>query len=67
MVVCDWNEHKIAVYNLASGELQSSFGGRGTEPGLFSFPIKACFSPATGNLLIADCYNGRIQVSAVAA
>lgn len=62
LAVCGWTSHQIEVYNLYSGMLEEDFGGGGTGPGQFQTPQKMCLSPLTGNLLIADGNNRRVQV-----
>lgn len=63
LAVSNWNSSKIILYTLPDGAFLAEFGGEGEEPGLFNNPQKMCFSKRTsGNLLIADCGNQRVQV-----
>jgi hypothetical protein len=43
------------------------YGGQGSEPGQFSEPSQIAAEPATGNLLVTDTGNGRVQVLATDA
>jgi len=61
LYVADSKAHSIVVYDLGSGKRVTSFGGRGTEPGSFSFPTSLVFGPE-GNLFVVDQVNTRIQV-----
>lgn len=61
IAVSNWSTNIIVVYNLLTGG-QVEFGGAGSEPGQFRGAQKMCFSPANSNLLIADCWNRRVQV-----
>lgn len=38
------------------------FGGQGSDPGQFDKPGQIAIEPGTGNLLVADRANGRVQV-----
>ncbi len=38
------------------------FGSQGTEPGQFAAPRQIAIEPTTGNLLVTDSGNGRVQV-----
>lgn len=65
MAVSNSGTHKVAVYSLPDGALQAEFGGKGIGPGQFDHPLKLCFSLRSGNLLIADSRNKRVQVRVV--
>jgi hypothetical protein len=43
------------------------FGGQGADPGQFNEPSQVAAEPGTGNLLVADTGNGRVQVLATDA
>lgn len=62
MAVADAAVHSIAVYNVSHGARQAEFGSYGSGPGQFNYPRKLCFSPRTGNILVADSDNQRVQV-----
>lgn len=67
MAISNGFTHKISTYSLPDGARMSDFGGKGSRPGKFNSPQKLCFSPRSGNLLIADSLNNRVQVCPVAA
>jgi sugar lactone lactonase YvrE len=48
----------------ASYEVSGAFGSAGTEPGQFKNPGHVAAEPTTGNVLVADSGNGRVQVFA---
>ena len=63
LVVSEYGNGRLGVYNLPSGELRHYIGGLGDaagEQGRFSEPCKLCFTP-NGNLLVADKGNNRVQ------
>lgn len=65
MAVSNDSTHSISVYRLPAGDLSHEFGEQGNGPGQFCSPQKLCYSPRTGNLLIADAGNHRVQVCVV--
>lgn len=62
LAVCHSKANKVVVYSLPEGSLQQEFGSQGCGSKQFSNPQKICFLPANGHILIADCWNKRIQV-----
>lgn len=58
--VADYMRHTILIYDL-EGEYLFEVGGRGTEPGFFNFP-NAMLMNKHGQFVIADLFNGRVQV-----
>lgn len=62
MVVANDKLDTVTVYSLPDGALQAEFGGPGSAPGSFKRLQRVCFSPRSGNILIADGFNNRIQV-----
>ena len=61
LYVCDSKEHRILVYEVASGALRETLGKRGTGPGQLHFPTSLTFDPE-GNLLVVDQGNARVQL-----
>ncbi len=61
LFVADSKAHTIVVFDADTGELVSSFGGRGTEEGEFNYPTSLTFGPE-GNLFVVDQMNCRVQV-----
>lgn len=61
LYVADSKEHRIVVFEIASGKLLSSFGRRGGGEGEFSFPTSLVFG-TDGNLYVVDQINSRIEV-----
>ena len=58
--VCDTLNHRIAILN-HDLTLHDSFGSRGSDPGQFNTP-EGISVYTKGNVVVADCYNNRIQV-----
>jgi DNA-binding beta-propeller fold protein YncE len=58
--VADYMRHTILIYD-QEGEYLFEVGGRGTEPGFFNFP-NAMLMNKHGQFVIADLFNGRVQV-----
>jgi len=61
LYVADSKEHRIVVYDIASGALRSRFGEGGQKPGQFFFPTSLSFA-GDGSLLVVDQMNSRVQV-----
>lgn len=59
------SSHCVTLYSLPSGIFLRSVGVYGKAAGQFRGPEKLCFSPTTGNLLVADGWNQRVQVCVV--
>lgn len=59
--VGDYSNDRFLKFN-TDGEIVSTIGTPGTEPGQFLGPSGLTISPVTGNLLVADQNNNRIQV-----
>ena len=55
------SNHAMSVYAMPDMTLLTTFGARGAGPGQFSTPAKLCFSPLTGNVLVAELGNKRVQ------
>lgn len=53
-------ENAVTVYQLPSGKVQASFGGRGSKPGQLQNPQGVCFTE-DGSVLVVDRENRRIQ------
>lgn len=68
LVVSNAETNMISVYNLPSRPsdavvVKAEFGGKGSGPNQFDSPQKLCFSPRNSDhILIADCFNKRVQV-----
>lgn len=64
LVVSNEAEHTIAVYSLPDCVFLTEFGGEGSAPGQFKYPMKICVSPLMGgNMFITDGGgNNRVQV-----
>ncbi len=60
LYVSDTHGHVIHIYNL-QGEYIAKIGGRGTEPGLFNYPIHLAVD-SIGKLYVTDFMNFRVQV-----
>ena len=58
--VCDTWNHRITILNLDL-TFHGSFGSKGSETGKFILPEDISVD-SRGHVLIADCYNSRIQV-----
>lgn len=61
LYVTDSKAQKIIVFDLATARLSRSFGERGSGEGAFNFPSALAFD-ASGNLLVVDQLNARIQI-----
>lgn len=59
--VADSKQHKIVVFDLATGEVVNTFGSRGESEGQFGFPTSLTFG-IEGNLHVVDQLNSRVQV-----
>ncbi|MBN4058945.1 hypothetical protein JYU10_00580 [bacterium AH-315-J04] len=58
--VADIATHRILVYNTTSGNLETSFGRPGRDPGQFYFPM-GIEATNNGQLLVSDSMNGQVQ------
>jgi len=63
LYIADSKEHRIAVYDVATGTLRFHFGEIGQKPGQFFFPTSLTFG-ADGSLFVVDQMNSRVQVLA---
>jgi DNA-binding beta-propeller fold protein YncE len=61
MYVTDNGLNRVTVYSIATGKYSHHFGSEGTGNGQFKGPIGVAVAPS-GNLLVADDLNNRIQV-----
>jgi DNA-binding beta-propeller fold protein YncE len=61
LYVVDARRHSMAVFDLASGRLLETVGGRGSGPRQFNFPTAVAVSP-DGHVYITDTMNYRVQV-----
>ncbi|MEM7828314.1 MAG: CFI-box-CTERM domain-containing protein, partial [Candidatus Aenigmatarchaeota archaeon] len=63
LYVSDSKNHRVLIFDmLRDGMLFGEFGGFGSEPGQFDFPTDITVDPASGEILICDVGNGRVQV-----
>lgn len=60
--VGDFSNDRIIEFNPESGEITGSIGTSGTEPGQFQGPAGVAISPASGNFVVTDQFNNRVQV-----
>lgn len=58
--VADTGNKRIVVYD-PDGKPLSAHGGGGLEPGEFNEPTSLAFDPATGDIIVADLWNLRVQ------
>lgn len=61
LLVADIAAHRIDVFDTNSGTWLSSFGGVGTGPGSFYFPMGVC-ALHDGHLAVSDMMNARVQL-----
>ena len=59
-MVASHGDHTLSVYLLPGGERIRKLGSEGAGEGQFKWPAKLCFS-ASGNVVVADCGNKRVQ------
>jgi DNA-binding beta-propeller fold protein YncE len=59
--VADSQQHHIAVFDMAAGNLISTIGERGIEPGQFNFPTNLAID-REGKLYVVDTMNFRVQI-----
>ncbi len=60
LYVVDYMRHTILIFDL-SGKFMSEFGGMGTGPGWFQYPVSLALNNV-GNLIVADLFNQRVQI-----
>lgn len=58
--VADTPNNRVAVYNVASRTLLTTFGRPGSDIGGFRGPSGVAVDPISGNLLVADTNNNRV-------
>lgn len=58
--VADYMRHTILIFDLG-GKFMYEFGGMGTGPGWFQFPVGLALNKE-GNLIVADLFNQRVQL-----
>jgi len=61
LYVADSKAHRVAVFEIASARQVRTFGRRGDGEGEFNFPSAVAFD-SSGNLLVVDQINARVQV-----
>lgn len=61
LLVTDIAAHRIDVFDTDSGSWLTSFGGVGTGPGSFYFPMGVC-ALHNGRLAVSDMMNARVQL-----
>jgi DNA-binding beta-propeller fold protein YncE len=59
-VILDSGAHRLVLFDTFDNEIKS-FGKPGSKPGQFSYPRDLMVDPASGNYLIADYGNLRVQ------
>ncbi|CAH1261580.1 TRIM3 [Branchiostoma lanceolatum] len=60
ILVSDWGDHRVYVYN-DNGQFQFQFGGEGSGEGQLKRPHGICTDRA-GNIIVADCGNSRVEM-----
>lgn len=60
LYVVDYMRHTILIFDLG-GKFMYEFGGMGTGPGWFQYPIGLALNKQ-GNLIVADLFNQRVQI-----
>lgn len=58
-VIADTGSQRVSMIS-AKGDMEASWGGRGTEPGQFQGPLDVAVEPS-GDILVADSDNNRLQ------
>ena len=61
--VADSKAHRIAVFDVATGKLERTFGRRGKGDGEFNFPTALAIGPE-GDLYVVDQASARVQIFA---
>jgi sugar lactone lactonase YvrE len=61
LYVVDSRRHSVRVFDLASGRLLDTFGGRGNGPRQFNYPTSVAVGP-DGRVYVTDTMNYRVQV-----
>nr|CAG4717016.1 unnamed protein product [Naegleria fowleri] len=62
IMLCDQDNNRIVVLHEKTGQVKCVFGSRGTMNGQFFKPHGICLNERTGELLVADYLNHRIQI-----
>ncbi|KAG2372992.1 hypothetical protein C9374_012935 [Naegleria lovaniensis] len=62
IILCDQDNNRIVVLHEKTGQVKRVFGSRGTMNGQFFKPHGICLNERTGELLVADYLNHRIQI-----
>ncbi len=60
IIISDYAEHRVQILN-SVGMLICEFGHKGYRPGNFFHPAGMCVDKF-GHILVADCYNSRVQL-----
>ena len=58
--VADGERHELGIY-AADGSLITRLGGRGSDDGQFDFPAGIAIDPLSGEVLVSDQRNSRVQ------
>ena len=66
IVVCEHDNHSVAVLSWADGSLSHRFGGNGNGPTQLYFPQGLRLLSNGTAFIVADCYNDRIVVASLA-
>lgn len=61
LFVTDIAAHRVDVYSIGDAALENSFGGVGTQPGKFFYPMGVA-TFADGRLAVSDMMNARVQL-----
>ncbi len=60
LYVTDVAAHRVVILDRRTGKQTGEFGGEGTEPGQFFYPVEIALGPG-GDLWVTDSFNFRIQ------
>ncbi len=62
LYVADIGAHRIDVFSTDDGARVGEFGGTGSDPGRFYFPMGVATNGASSDIVVSDTMNSRVQV-----
>ena len=62
LLVTDWHNHHVDVFNVATGDLLRAYASFGAGPGDLRHPTDVLYSEQDGRVLVVDSKNHRINV-----
>lgn len=62
LFMTDMANHRVRVLSAIDGAELRTWGGRGSNPGRFNFPVGIAVAPSSGEIVVVDCGNRRVQV-----